>query len=155
MGGERALRYPLHLISNQPRTKLHSQYDHASTSRQRKIKNRERARLNPADAAARGIAEGDIVKVYNDRGACLAGVEISDDLRRSIMELPTGAWYDPQVVDGQQLEVHGNPNVLTPDRGTSSLAQGCSGHSCLVQVEKYEGELPEVLVFSQPPTTAG
>ena len=155
LGGERALRYPLHLISNQPRTKLHSQYDHASTSRQRKIKNRERARLNPADAAARGIAEGDIVKVYNDRGACLAGVEISDDLRRSIMELPTGAWYDPQVVDGQQLEVHGNPNVLTPDRGTSSLAQGCSGHSCLVQVEKYEGELPEVLVFSQPPTTAG
>ena len=152
LGGERARRYPLHMISNQPRTQLHSQFDHARISRKRKIKERERARINPDDAAARGIAEGDIVKVFNDRGACLAGVEISSAIRPSIIELPTGAWFDPQIVNGQALEVHGNPNVLTPDRGTSSLAQGCSGHSCLVEVEKYEGALPEVLVFKQPPT---
>ena len=151
LGGERAQLYPLHMISNQPRTQLHSQYDHASTSRKRKIKDRERARLNPADAAARGIADGDVVKVYNDRGACLAGVELSPDIRRGIIELPTGAWYDPQIVEGEELEVHGNPNVLTPDKGTSSLAQGCSGHSCLVELVKYQGELPEVVVFRQPP----
>ncbi len=154
LGGERAERYPLHMISNQPRTKLHSQFDHASTSRKRKLKERERARLNPADAAARGIADGDIVRVYNDRGACLAGIELSDAIRPNIIELPTGAWFDPQTVDGQELEVHGNPNAITPDRGTSSLAQGCSAHSCLVEVEKYEGILPEVKVFSQPPTQA-
>jgi biotin/methionine sulfoxide reductase len=139
------------MISNQPRTQLHSQFDHARTSRERKIRGRERARLNPNDAAARGIVDGDIVKVFNDRGACLAGVEISDDIRPAIIELPTGAWFDPQTVNGEELEVHGNPNVLTPDKGTSSLAQGCSGHSCLVEVEKYEGELPEVIVFRQPP----
>lgn len=151
LGGERAQQYPLHMISNQPRTQLHSQFDHARTSRERKIRGRERARLNPNDAAARGIVDGDIVKVFNDRGACLAGVEISDDIRPAIIELPTGAWFDPQTVNGEELEVHGNPNVLTPDKGTSSLAQGCSGHSCLVEVEKYEGELPEVIVFRQPP----
>ena len=152
LGGDRAISYPLHMISNQPRTQLHSQYDHASTSRKRKIKGRERARINPADAAARGIADGDIIRVFNDRGACLAGVEISEDIRPDVFELPTGAWYDPQLGNGELLEVHGNPNVLTPDKGTSSLAQGCSGHSCLVEVEKFEGELPEVVVFDQPPT---
>ncbi|NCF20804.1 MAG: molybdopterin oxidoreductase, partial [Haliea sp.] len=94
----------------------------------------------------------DIIRVFNDRGACLAGVEISEDIRPDVFELPTGAWYDPQLVNGELLEVHGNPNVLTPDKGTSSLAQGCSGHSCLVEVEKFEGELPEVVVFDQPPT---
>ena len=145
------MTYPLHMISNQPRTQLHSQYDHASTSRKRKIKGRERARLNPADAVARGIEDGDIVKVFNDRGVCLAGVELSEDIRPGVFELPTGAWFDPQLVNGELMEVHGNPNVLTPDQGTSSLAQGCTGHSCLVEVERFEGELPEVLVFSQPP----
>ena len=154
LAGERAAQYPLHLISNQPRTRLHSQYDHACTSRGRKIKDRERARMHPADATARGIEDGDVVKVFNDRGACLAGVEISNEIRTSVIELPTGAWYDPRVVDGGELEVHGNPNVLTVDKGTSSLAQGCSGHSCLVEVEKYEGVLPEVVVFRQPPTVS-
>jgi biotin/methionine sulfoxide reductase len=151
LGGERVKQFPLHMVSNQPRTRLHSQYDHASTSRERKIKGRERARLNPVDAAARSIEDGDVVRVYNDRGACLAGVELSEDIRPGVFELPTGAWYDPQLVNGELLEVHGNPNVLTPDKGTSSLAQGCSGHSCLVEVAKFEGELPEVVVFSQPP----
>lgn len=138
------------MISSQPRTKLHSQFDHAATSRQRKIKGRERARINPIDAQSRGIVDRDIVRVFNDRGACLAGVELSEDIRPGIIELPTGAWFDPQTVNGEELEVHGNPNALTPDRGTSALAQGCSAHSCLVAVEKYEGELPDVVVFRQP-----
>ena len=104
------------------------------------------------DALARGIVDGDIVRVFNDRGACLAGVELSDQIRPQVIELPTGAWFDPQQVAGIDLEVHGNPNAVTPDIGTSSLAQGCSAHSCLVQVEKYMGELPTVKVFNQPQT---
>ena len=48
------------------------------------------------------------------------------------------------------LEVHGNPNVLTRDAGTSKLAQGPTAHSCLVEVEKYDGELFAIQVFSQP-----
>ena len=152
LGSERAESFPLHLISNQPRTQLHSQFDHAALSRKRKIKGRERARLNVVDALARGIVDGDIVRVFNDRGACLAGIELSDQIRPQVIELPTGAWFDPQQVAGIDLEVHGNPNAVTPDIGTSSLAQGCSAHSCLVQVEKYMGELPTVKVFNQPQT---
>ena len=152
LGGERAVNYPLHMMSNQPKTRLHSQYDHASTSRNNKIQGRERARLNRSEAEKRGLADGDVIRVYNDRGACLAGLEISEAIRDGILELPTGAWYDPQEIDGELLEVHGNPNVLTPDIGTSRLAQGCSAHSCLVEVEKFGGELPDVTVFRQPVT---
>jgi biotin/methionine sulfoxide reductase len=152
LGGERADTYPLHMMSNQPKTKLHSQYDHGITSRKNKIQGRERARLNAAEAAKRGLADDDIIRIFNDRGACLAGLEISQDIRDGVLELPTGAWFDPQTVNGEALEVHGNPNVLTPDQGTSRLAQGCSAHSCLVEVEKYESKLPDVKVFSQPET---
>ena len=153
LGAPRAAQWPLHLVSNQPRTRLHSQYDHAGVSRASKIDGRERARMHPADAAARGIAEGDIVRVFNDRGACLAGVELSDGLREGVIELPTGAWYDPlDPDDPMSLEVHGNPNVLTRDVGTSRLAQGPTAHSCLVDVARFEGEPPPVRAFAQPAT---
>ena len=54
-----------------------------------------RSWLNPRDAAARGIEDGDIVRVFNDRGACLAGARLSADLLPGVAQLPTGAWYDP------------------------------------------------------------
>jgi biotin/methionine sulfoxide reductase len=40
------------------------------------------------------------------------------------------------------LERHGNPNVPTPDRGTSRLAQGCSCNSTLVRIRRIEGRAP-------------
>jgi biotin/methionine sulfoxide reductase len=67
-----------------------------------------------------------------------------------VVQLPTGAWFDSLVVDGAPLEIHGNPNALTRDAGTSRLAQACSAHSCQCEVERYEGELPPIRVFSQP-----
>jgi len=149
LGGKLAETYPLHLVSNQPTTQLHSQYDHGVTARNHKIKERQRARMNPNDAVARDISEGDVIRIYNQRGACLAGVELTDKVRPSVIELPTGAWFDPIDAEGT-LEVHGNPNVLTADVGTSSLAQGCAAHSCLVDVELFTETLPEVTVFKQP-----
>lgn len=72
LGGPRAARYPLHLIANQPRTRLHSQLDHGGASMASKIRGREPIRIHPDDAAARELTDGDIVRVFNDRGACLA-----------------------------------------------------------------------------------
>lgn len=143
--------YPLHLISNQPKTRLHSQYDHGGYSRASKIQGREPITLNPQDAAARGIAEGDVVRVYNERGALLAGVILSQDIRPGVVQLATGAWYDPlSAKDSQSLEIHGNPNVLTEDVGASRLSQGCSAHTCHVDIERWEAELPEIKAFDPP-----
>jgi biotin/methionine sulfoxide reductase len=141
----------LHLVSNQPKTRLHSQMDHGVTSRKAKIEGREVVRMNPADARRRGIAAGDVVRVFNDRGACLAGAALTDAIREGVIELPTGAWYEPlDAADPDSLEVHGNPNVLTPDVGTSKLGQGPVAHSCLVEVERFDERLPEIRSFKPP-----
>lgn len=150
----RSQQYPLHLISNQPAPRLHSQYDFGAVSRETKINGREPATLHPEDAAARGIRTGDVIRLFNDRGACLAGATLSTGIRRGVVQLSTGAWYDPlddEADDEAGLCVHGNPNVLTSDVGTSRLGQGPTAHSCLVEVEKYSGEPPPVRAFSPPP----
>ncbi len=145
------LDYPLHLLANQPATRLHSQLDIGAVSQGSKVQGREPIRMHPADAAARGLADGDVVRVFNDRGACLAGVVVDDRLRRDVVQLSTGAWFDPaDPADPDAMCVHGNPNVLTDDAGTSSLARGCTGAHVLVQVEKFDGPLPPVRAH-QPP----
>ncbi len=111
--------------------------------------------MNPADAAKRGISDGDVVRVYNDRGACLAGVALDDGVMPGVVQLATGAWYDPDAPDQpDSLDRHGNPNVLTADRGTSRLAQGPSAHTCLVEVAPANGAVPSVRAFD-PPDFAG
>jgi biotin/methionine sulfoxide reductase len=151
LGSPLAKTYPLHLMSHQPSTRLHSQYDHGSVSVASKIQGREAITLHPADAAVRGIQAGDVVRVFNDRGACLAGVKIDDGVRRGVAVLPTGAWFDPLDVNNvATLEKHGNPNVLTLDKGTSKLTQGCSAHTTLVDVELFKDELPRVTAFDPP-----
>ncbi len=151
LGTSKAETHPLHLVSNQPKARLHSQLDMGSISRKTKIRNREPMQINPKDATARGLQDGDVVRIYNDRGACLAGVEVTDDVMPSTIKLSTGAWYDP-VTPGEigSLDKHGNPNVLTLDKGTSSLTQGPSSHTTLVEVERYDGDLPPITAHVPP-----
>jgi biotin/methionine sulfoxide reductase len=152
LGSPRATSHPLHLCSNQPATRLHSQYDHGSASLASKVQGREPVLMNTADARARGITDGDVVRVFNDRGACLAGATTSDGVMPGVVRLSTGAWYDPvDPAAPQPLDGHGNPNVLTLDIGTSQLAQGPSSNTTLVQVERYTGTLPPVRAFDPPP----
>ncbi|MFD0360222.1 molybdopterin guanine dinucleotide-containing S/N-oxide reductase [Nocardia sp. GCM10030253] len=151
LGGRAAAKFPLQLIANQPRTKLHSQLDVGAHSRSAKIVGREPVRLHPDDAGGRGVRDGDIVRIFNDRGSCLAGVIVDDAVRAGVAQLSTGAWYDPDPADPSFCR-HGNPNVLTADRGTSRLSQGCIGQLALVEIELYRGEVPELAV-DRPPAT--
>ncbi len=141
----------LHMISNQPTAKLHSQYDHGVVSLENKIDGREPIMLHPDDAAARGLCDGDIVRVHNARGACLAGLRLDAGLLRGVAIMATGAWYDPlDIAEAGTLDKHGNANMLTRDAGTSRLTQGCSAHTTLVEVEKYRGVLPAITAFDPP-----
>jgi biotin/methionine sulfoxide reductase len=146
LGSPVARRFPLHLISDQPARKLHSQLDPAPHSRAGKVAGREGLHIHPDDAAQRQIRDGAIVEVFNDRGRCLAGAVLNATLMRGVVRLSTGAWYDP---DGDLCR-HGNPNVLTLDRASSSLSQGCSAHSCLVDARPWHGPVPAVTVFDPP-----
>lgn len=145
-------QHPLWLIANQPHSKLHSQLDFGGHSRSTKRQDREVCTMHPAAARARGIREGDIVRIFNEVGACLASATLSQDMLESVVQLPTGAWYDPAYdALGRPMCAHGNPNVLTRDIGTSSLAQGCAGQLSTVQVERYNGALPAIRAFEPPP----
>ncbi len=151
LGADANPPHMLHLISNQPATRLHGQMDNGAFSRASKIDGREPAMLNPADAAARGIKAGDTVRLFNARGACLAGACLSDDVAPGVVQLATGAWFNPEV-PGQDdaLDLHGNPNILTRDVGTSQLAQGPISHSALVAVERVMSIMPAPTAFDPP-----
>lgn len=148
---QQAMQWPLHLLSSQPRTRLHSQYDHGSMSRATKIQGREPLWMHPTDAHKRGIQEGEVVRVFNGRGAILAGVHISNQILPGVVQISTGAWYDPMDPSTPgSLDKHGNPNVLTEDRGSSRLGQGCSAQSCRVEIELWQEALPPITAFDPP-----
>jgi biotin/methionine sulfoxide reductase len=151
LGAPAAAEHPLHLLSVQPATRLHSQLDQGRVSAASKVQGREPILMHPEDAAARAVGEGDVVRVFNARGACLAGVRLTEGLLRGVVVMATGAWFDPLEpgVPGS-LCVHGNPNVLTQDIGTSRLGQGPSAQSCLVEIERWDGPLPPVTVHLPP-----
>jgi biotin/methionine sulfoxide reductase len=143
--------YPLVLVANQPAAKLHSQFDFGDHSKGAKRRGREVCRLHAEDAAARGVADGDIVRVFSARGAFLACAQITHNLMPGVIQVPTGAWFDPGVdAQGRPLCVHGNPNAVTRDVGTSPLAQGCTGQLTAVQLERFDEPLPPVHAFDPP-----
>ncbi len=152
LGSAQATTWPIHLVTNQPRHRLHSQMDPGPVAQAAKVAGREAIRLNPADAAARGIADGDIVRVFNARGACLAGAIIDAGVLPQVAVMSTGAWMD--LTDGGP-ERGGNPNVLTLDVGTSRLTQGSSALSALVEIERWTGAALPVRVLDEPLLAAG
>jgi biotin/methionine sulfoxide reductase len=152
LGSVAAGRFGLQLVANQPRSRLHSQLDVGAHSQSVKIAGREPVRMNPSDAEVRGLRGGDLVRIFNDRGECLAGLSVDDAVRPGVVQLSTGAWYDPDPADPGFCR-HGNPNVLTADVPSSSLSQGCTGQLALVEVEAYRGTPPELSV-TRPPATA-
>ncbi|GAB2520244.1 molybdopterin-dependent oxidoreductase [Nocardiopsis aegyptia] len=140
--------WPFTLVANQPSGRLHSQQDMGAHSMSQKVEGRAPLRMHPGDARALGLAEGSVVRVVGPRGSCLAGLVPSESVRPGVVQLSTGAWYDP-TAPGVTC-AHGNPNALTEDVGTSSLSQGCTGQLTRVRVEAFTGPLPPVRAFDPP-----
>lgn len=146
----KAKKYPIHLLTNQPAGKLHSQLDPCDLSISFKRKGKEVLLLSEADARARRISTGDIVKVFNDRGSFIACAEVTNNLISGVASIPTGAWFDPaDPATPRSIDKHGNPNVVTLDSGTSQLAQGSVAQTTLVEIESFIGDL-SVTAFCLP-----
>ena len=122
--------FPLRLLSPQPHDKLHSQLQAAVED----TNDYAVLVMNPKDADARGISRGDLIKIWNSRGCCLATLELQETILPGVVSMATGAWFSPGE-DG--LDISGNPNVLTADTGTSDLGQGSAAHNIEVQIEIY------------------
>ena len=131
LGSNLTENFPYHLVSPQPNDKLHSQLECAIAD----IPNERPTpiMINQEDAKELNVKSGNIVRIYNMRGSCLARAQISDEIKKGVLSLPTGAWFD---TDEEGIEQQGNPNVLTFDKGTSRLGQGPSAHTTLVNIVK-------------------
>ncbi|MDR3473261.1 MAG: molybdopterin-dependent oxidoreductase, partial [Devosia sp.] len=144
-------KYKLHINTKHPPFRLHSQLCGTVLREKYQVSGREPILLHPDDATARGIKDGDVVRVFNDRGQILAGAKISQDLLKGVAVLSEGGWYDP-VEPGKPntLCAWGDANVLTKDVGSSKLAQATCAATIAAEVEKYTGPLPPVKVFTAP-----
>jgi anaerobic dimethyl sulfoxide reductase subunit A len=92
----------------------------------------QRAYINNLDAAARGIKDGDMVRVYNDRGQMILPARVTKRNMPGVIDIPSGGWWEP---DQNGVDRHGAVNILTSLKVTP-LAFGNPQGTFLVEVEK-------------------
>lgn len=92
--------------------------------------------VSAADAAARGVADGDTVRVYSAHGSVLRTASVVEMLMPGCVGLPHGAWADFSKDDG--IDVAGMDNVLCGSVTSGMGTSGYNNYNC--NFEKYEGE---------------
>jgi trimethylamine-N-oxide reductase (cytochrome c) len=139
-------KHPFQLLTPHPRFSIHTHHDsHISwlneIPAQRLIKDGYawwRVRINPADAAALGILEGDIVELYNDRGSVLCAAMVTERIRKGVLHsYGSSAKYDPLHGDPGATDKGGCVNLLTSSRFLSKYAQGMTNNTCLCSIRKW------------------
>ncbi len=91
--------------------------------------------VNVHDAQARGIKDGDMVYIYNDRGIVRLPARVTPRMMPGVCTIPQGAWYKPEVIDGKVVDVGGCINTLSNHR-PSAFAKGNAQHNILVEIRK-------------------
>jgi anaerobic dimethyl sulfoxide reductase subunit A len=131
--GPEAEKYPLQVMGHHTLHRVHSTHDNNDWLEEAFP---QRVFINPIDAAARGIADGDLVKVFNDRGATILPCRLTNRILPGVMDLPQGAWWSP---DEDGIDRRGCVNVLTSERWTP-LAFGTAQHTVMAQVQGMRAE---------------
>jgi anaerobic dimethyl sulfoxide reductase subunit A len=119
-------RHPLQLVTPKSRARTHSIHDNQPILARA---DRDDVWIHPADAAARGIADGQRVRVFNDRGATLLPARVTDRIAPGVVSIKEGAWFTP---DAEGRDTRGCANVLVADR--ASAAGASAFNSCFVDV---------------------
>jgi trimethylamine-N-oxide reductase (cytochrome c) len=145
---ELAKKYPLQMITPHPRYSFHTHYDktgswvHEVPGHRRIIDGYayQTVRINPKDAAARGIQNGDIVKLFNDRATVLGWAMVTERIMPgSIHSYCSSAQYAPlEKGKAYTPDRGGCVNLLTPGRLMSKNAPGMAPNSCLIEIAKWE-----------------
>ncbi|GAB2664451.1 trimethylamine-N-oxide reductase TorA [Vibrio panuliri] len=150
-GGPGSDKHPFWLQSCHPDKRLHSQMCESEEFRATyAVQGREPVYINPLDAKEKGIKDGDLVRVFNDRGQLMAGAVLTDSYPRGVIRIEEGAWYGPLNEKEGAICTYGDPNTLTLDIGSSELAQATSANTCIVDFEKFKGKVPPVTSFGGP-----
>ena len=142
-------KYSLQLITPHPRFSFHTQYDSNNSwlpeiSTHRTFKDGyywHPMRIHPNDAESRSIKDGDIVRVFNDRGSVLCIAIVTERIKPGVVHSYYGSGkYDPiEAGNPNSADRGGCVSILTPDRVLSKNAPGMAPNSCLVEVEIWKG----------------
>jgi anaerobic dimethyl sulfoxide reductase subunit A len=127
--GPEAVKYPLQAMGHHYMGRVHSTHDNVDWLAEAFP---QRAFINELDAEARGIADGDKVRIFNDRGAMILPCRVTNRILPGVINVPQGAWWTP---DEDGVDRRGSINVLTSERWTP-FAFGTAQHTIMVQVEK-------------------
>ena len=157
LSSERAKNYPLLCMSNHGRWRFHANLDDITWNREietMKIRGKdgyqyEPAWMNPKTAMERGVAHGDVVKVYNERGAVLCGAYVTERLIPGVIYVDHGSRFDP--IDAETLDRGGAINLISPHNNISKHATGMVVSGYLVEaakvtdaeMEEWRGKYPE------------
>lgn len=145
---ELAKKFPLQMIATHSRYSFHTSADGKNSFINDLAEHRTLVdghyywivRLSEDDARSRGVGHGDLVKVFNERGAVICAADVSPMVARGVLKsYESSAEFQPRVINGETVDIGGCMNMLTSSRpqmkGTSSM----SPNSCLVEVTKWIG----------------
>ena len=139
----------VHVVSPHPYYRLHSQMNNSERLRKRyTVQTREPLVLSEADAKAHGIKDGDLVELYNDRGAVVVGARVSKNIMPGVVSLQEGAW--PQL-DSKGRCNNGLINFLTSSRRASGLTQATTANTCIASIRKCTDADPGGTKAFDPP----
>src|ERR1035437_7540106 len=144
ISSERMKNYSLLVISNHPRWRVHAQLDDNNWFHEivtGKVKGPdgyfyEPAWMHPSEAEKRGIKNGDVVTVYNERGKVLCGAYVTERIMPGVLYVDHGSRYDP-IVTGE-FDRGGAINTICPHNVTSKNCAGMVTSGFLAEVERTD-----------------
>ena len=127
--GPEAKQFPLQVVGHHSFARAHSTFEGVDWLEEAFP---QRVFINPIDAAARGIGNGGLVRVFNDRGEMRILCRVTARIMPGVIAIPQGAWWTPAE---QGVDVGGSINVLTSERWTP-LAYGNAQHTVMAEVKR-------------------
>ena len=148
--------YPFHLVSPHPRFDYHTQHNSSTPWIWEIPENRVYingnpyliARIHPKKAAEKGIKDGDMIELFNERGSVLCVAKVTHRCEENtIHAYGSSGIYNPTVPGEASMDIGGCVNVLTPGRLIGDMVPGMAPLSCLIDVRIFKGDLPKGQLF--------
>jgi trimethylamine-N-oxide reductase (cytochrome c) len=137
----------VHVVSPHPYNRVHSQMAQADVRFEQNVKGRQHVRISVEDAQANGIKDGDLVELYNDRGALIAGAAVTDKIMKGVVSLEEGNWIQ---LDSRGRCNSGAINMITTSIASSGLSQATSANTCIASIKRCDDAESENRAYEPP-----
>lgn len=138
----------VHVVSPHPYNRVHSQMAQADVRFEQNVKGRQHVFISVEDAAAKGIKSGDLVELYNERGALIAGAVVTEKIMQGVVSLEEGNWIQ---LDSKGRCNSGAINIITTSVASSGLSQATSANTCIANLKRCDDAESENRAYEPPP----